>query len=109
MNWTGGAVGLAANTSTLNVTGGLTIANGVIFSDGTINANTTTWSSGAIFATGQNVAGKNTTFNINCDQSYSGNGSAAAFPDVFNIIGTLTKSTTAGTTTFQTQFNNSGT
>jgi hypothetical protein len=115
MSWTGGAVGLAANTSTLNVTGGLTIANGVIFSDGTINANTTTWSSGAIFATGQNVAGKNTTFNnnttfnINCDQSYSGNGSSAAAPDVFNNIGTLTKSTTAGTTTFQTQFNNSGT
>lgn len=117
-NWTGGTVGTASSSQTINANGGMSIDGSNTFLGGTINSNgTATWSSGSISGHGQDAANQNTilnnnagqNFNIQCDQTYSGYGSGFAVPDQFNNYGTVTKSLTTGTTSIGVQFNNSGT
>jgi len=120
LTWSGGQLGSYGSSQTLNANGGIGISNGVSFSGGTLNDNgSATWSSGNITAYGNQVAGETTTFNnalsqtftVECDQSYAGYGLeyTSTNNDVFNNLGTFTKSTTSGTTDIGVVFNSSGT
>ncbi len=120
VTWSGGQLGSSGSSETLNANGGISISNGVTFAGGTINANgSTTWASGSIGAFGNQTAGGNTIFNnplsqtftVECDASYVGYGLeyTSSNNDVFNNLGTFTKSTTTGITRFGVLFDSSGT
>jgi hypothetical protein len=114
--WSAGRIGSESGSAlTVNANGGMNISASVGIYGGTTinNSAAATWSTGAFYATGNDVVGQNTTFNnlsgatLNVESAgcYYANGSLSAAPDVFNNAGIVNKGA-GGDTIIYAEFNN---
>src|SRR5215468_7751505 len=103
-NWTGGTQS-GTGTTTIGATGTLTIGGEVGLQRRLINNGTAVWSAGRIDVQNGTFINNN-AFSAESDDTFENFGGST---NAFNNTGTVTKSPSAGTTAFNTPFNNSGT